>query len=69
MLDVQHTRGPMRLSSSACIMCGGRMQLVAVTPQPAPSKELRLFKCVDCDETQTVEISLPNPGEAWAEAH
>jgi len=67
MLDVQDMRAPMRLSSGSCMVCGGRMQLIAITPRAAPIKELRSFQCVDCDEAMTVEVPLSAAGELDAE--
>jgi hypothetical protein len=56
MVDLEDTRGAKRFSSSCCTICGGRRQLVRITPKAGPMPELRTFECIDCSEVSTVEI-------------
>jgi len=38
-----------------CPLCGGTLKLAQVLPKMGGLPELRSYRCVDCDEVETVD--------------
>lgn len=44
-------------SQTACPECGNEMRLVSISPDK-PGYDLRIFECVDCDQTVTNSVQI-----------